>query len=719
LESEKNAPQYYSDLTEHFVVSLLVISTIVDLALTIYFLSQGTTIVFQNVYYFTIVLAAYWYKWRGAFFSSGLSVIYLGLSAYYDPQFDQVSQAIIRTVIFILIALVVAYLSTKMENERRRYHTIFSKAESGMVAVLTDDLRIKEANGRFREITGEDKVEGKDLELFFNKKDIGTVNAHVRKAEDFSDLEMKIRSASGEERTCLVSGSHIGPHEMVMSLTDVTGRHLIERTLRENEEKFREIFNDANDAIYLNEWNPDSKPGVFVDVNEAARLMLGYSREELLRMTPADLVSHVQQSESWETSRHLGKEGMGRFEEVHQRRDGSAVPVEINAHLIKIGGHQMVLAVVRDITDRKKAEEERRLNEETMRLVVTSAPFPLIIANWDGTYILDANSQAMEAFGLVIEQGQKLSDLFVDRTDLEIIMATLVSQGSVDGMEVALLGKDGERRWHILSARPISYPGEQRLLLATHDITERRKMEKALHVANLKLGMLNSITRHDILNQMTVLNGFIELGKRREKDPIIAPYLDKMSQAADNVQRQIAFTKDYQDMGLKAPAWVSVSDQMAEAFKMLHPNDVTMEDVTGGVEILADLLAEKVPYNLIDNSMRHGEGVSHIKLSAEQTGKDMLIVYQDNGIGISEEVREHLFQKGFGKNTGLGLFLIREILAITGITIEEKGQCGHGVRFEMLVPAGVWRHSRCDDLRASINKKREPSSVKISPDHRI
>ncbi len=691
MESEKTAPQNFSNLTEHFVISLLVISTIIDLALTIYFLSQGTTIVFQNVYYFTIVLAAYWYKWRGVLFSSGLSAIYLGLSAFYDPQVDPVLQALIRTVIFILIALVVAYLSTRLENERRRYHTIFSKAESGMIAVLTDDQRIKEANGRFREITGEDWVEGKNLELYFMRKDIETLNHFIRKVEDFSDLEMKILARNGEERTCLVSGSHISPHEMVLSLTDVTDRHLIEKALRENEEKFREIFNDANDAIYLNEWNPDATPGVFIDVNEAARLMLGYSREELLRLTPADLVSNVQQSGSWETSRHIGNEGIGRFEEVHQRRDGSVVPVEINAHLITIGGHQMVLAVVRDITDRKKAEEERRLNEETMRLVVTSAPFPLIIANWDGTYILDANSQAMEAFGLEIEQGQKLIDLFVEGADLETIMDTLVSRGSVDGLEVSLNGKDGEHRWHVLSARPINYPGEQRLLIATHDINERRKMERALHVANLKLGILSSITRHDILNQMTVLSGFIELGKRSERDPTIVSYLDRMSRAADNVQRQIAFTKDYQDMGVKAPAWVSVSRKTADAFNMLHPSGVTMEDDTGGVEILADLLAEKVPYNLIDNSVRHGEHVSHIKLSAEQLGKDLLIVYQDDGIGISEEVREHLFEKGFGKNTGLGLFLIREILAITGITIEEKGQSGQGVRFEMLVPAGVWR----------------------------
>jgi signal transduction histidine kinase len=235
--------------------------------------------------------------------------------------------------------------------------------------------------------------------------------------------------------------------------------------------------------------------------------------------------------------------------------------------------------------------------------------------------------------------------------------------------------------------------GDKVIIAIVRDISERKRLETAVRLTNTKLGMLNSITRHDMLNQMTVLNGFIELGKQREKDPGLISYFDKMSRAAINIEKQIAFTKDYQDMGVKAPLWVSVGRQTADAFALLHPSGIGMEDATGGVEVLADQLAEKVPYNLIDNSMRHGERVTRIKMSAEQVGDAMMIVYEDDGVGISAEDRKHLFEKGFGKNTGLGLFLIREILAITGIAIEEKGQAGSGVRFEMLVPAGAWRHS--------------------------
>jgi signal transduction histidine kinase len=124
---------------------------------------------------------------------------------------------------------------------------------------------------------------------------------------------------------------------------------------------------------------------------------------------------------------------------------------------------------------------------------------------------------------------------------------------------------------------------------------------------------------------------------------------------------------------------------------MLRPKGVTFRDEIDGVEVLADPLVEKVPYNLIDNSIRHGEKVASITLSAERRGDSLLIIYADDGVGVGEEDQKRLFEKGFGKNTGFGLFLSREILAITGISISQTGRHGEGVRFEMLVPPGAWR----------------------------
>jgi signal transduction histidine kinase len=100
---------------------------------------------------------------------------------------------------------------------------------------------------------------------------------------------------------------------------------------------------------------------------------------------------------------------------------------------------------------------------------------------------------------------------------------------------------------------------------------------------------------------------------------------------------------------------------------------------------------EKVFTNLLDNSIRHGQRVTEIRVSSHQSGRDMVVVWEDNGTGVAADEKERIFGQGFGKNTGLGLFLIREILSLTGITITETGEPGKGARFEITVPDRQYR----------------------------
>jgi signal transduction histidine kinase len=109
------------------------------------------------------------------------------------------------------------------------------------------------------------------------------------------------------------------------------------------------------------------------------------------------------------------------------------------------------------------------------------------------------------------------------------------------------------------------------------------------------------------------------------------------------------------------------------------------------VQVYADALIGKVIYNLMENSLRHGEHVTRIDLSFHETEDGAVLVYEDNGVGISEEDKKHLFRKGFGKHSGLGLFLSQEILSITNLTMRETGEPGKGVRFEILIPKGAYR----------------------------
>jgi signal transduction histidine kinase len=104
--------------------------------------------------------------------------------------------------------------------------------------------------------------------------------------------------------------------------------------------------------------------------------------------------------------------------------------------------------------------------------------------------------------------------------------------------------------------------------------------------------------------------------------------------------------------------------------------------------IFADPLISKVFYNLIHNAIHHGGSTSTIHFTLEDRDGVRFIVCEDDGVGIGDEMKGRLFAKGAGKNHGLGLFLSREILAITGISINENGEPGKGARFVMALPGG-------------------------------
>ena len=154
----------------------------------------------------------------------------------------------------------------------------------------------------------------------------------------------------------------------------------------------------------------------------------------------------------------------------------------------------------------------------------------------------------------------------------------------------------------------------------------------------------------------------------------------------------IQFTKEYENIGVNAPVWQGCRTLVDTAAKEAPLGKVIVKnDLPAGQEVFADHLIGKVFYNLMDNAVRYGEKITTIRFSAEERDADHLIVCEDDGVGVLAEDKERIFERGFGKNTGMGLFLAREILSITGITIRETSEPGKGARFEITVPKGAWR----------------------------
>jgi signal transduction histidine kinase len=158
------------------------------------------------------------------------------------------------------------------------------------------------------------------------------------------------------------------------------------------------------------------------------------------------------------------------------------------------------------------------------------------------------------------------------------------------------------------------------------------------------------------------------------------------------IKEQILFTKDYQSVGVCSPQWQDLRQCVREAAPAAGRSGVQVHLPGADVEIYADPLFGRVFYNLIDNSIRHGGTVHDITVETGTAPDGSLRVrYRDDGTGIPAGEKEKIFDQGYGKNTGFGLFFIREVLGITGLSIREIGTFGSGVVFEITVPPGVWR----------------------------
>ena len=223
------------------------------------------------------------------------------------------------------------------------------------------------------------------------------------------------------------------------------------------------------------------------------------------------------------------------------------------------------------------------------------------------------------------------------------------------------------------------------------DITDRKNAEEIIKKANKQVALLTSITRHDIINQINSLQGYIGILKKQNADEKNADVLAKVKNIADMILRQIVFTRDYQNVGAEPPRWIPVKDTLKSLLRTVDLEGVKITIGTGDLEIYADPLIEKVFFNLLDNTLRHGEHASRIRISHEERDNNLFLIYEDDGVGIPDDEKEKIFTRGFGKNTGYGLFLIREILAITGFSILENGVPGSGARFVIQVPAALYR----------------------------
>ncbi|MEI7433585.1 MAG: PAS domain S-box protein [Methanomicrobiales archaeon] len=348
------------------------------------------------------------------------------------------------------------------------------------------------------------------------------------------------------------------------------------------------------------------------------------------------------------------------------------------------------IAITLGNRDRKRAEEALAVSEEKYRA--------LFAAESDGIFVVDKDT------GIIIDCNDSISPIYGYHKDEVIGQKNTFMSAEPDATTEATREvtnyipvryhkrKDGSIFPVEITANVISIKGRDMILAAVRDITERKRIEDALKLTSKKLSILSSITRHDINNQLTVLGGYLSILKKKHNDPILESYFEKASTAAERIIAMIQFTKEYEEIGVHTPDWQDCRTIVNLAVKEVTIGKITIiNDFPSGAEVFADPLIGKVFFNLIDNAVRHGGKIGTILFSIEDCNGNYCLVCEDDGDGVPQDEKEKIFERGYGKNTGLGLALVREILAITGITIHETGEPGKGARFEISVPKGMYR----------------------------
>ena len=200
--------------------------------------------------------------------------------------------------------------------------------------------------------------------------------------------------------------------------------------------------------------------------------------------------------------------------------------------------------------------------------------------------------------------------------------------------------------------------------------------------------IIHTIIFHDAKNRLAALHGYADLLRESLSGSGFLSYIDKLEEIAADIERDLGVASMFSHVGLIAPQWQNVRDVVVRSASREPGRRIFMDDLPGSLWCLADPLFPRVFSNLFENARRHGERVTTIRIGAKEAEGGLVISVEDDGVGIPADQKERIFEHGFGRHTGYGLYLAREVLSIAGFSIQETGDPGKGARFDIHIPRG-------------------------------
>jgi PAS domain S-box-containing protein len=605
----------------------------------------------------------------------------------------------------------------KKNEEKQRlsdeqFRQLFSSMPSGVAVYEAvddgDDFVFKDFNPLAEKIENisKDNVVGKRVtEVFPGAKAFGIFSVFQRvyqsgKPEYYPDTLYKDDKDQGTWRENWVYKLPNG--NIVAIYNDITDRKKAEMALKDSENKMKSIIECSSDQIFL--LNKDLE---YISVNKALAKVLG--------KVPKDIIGKsISEVYDKETAAHFSQNIKRAFEAneslfIEEKMFAQGQELIISSSLNPVEDEKgcviAVAGIVRDITESKKAEEAMIFASKRLEFAHRAANAGV----WDWNIKTDEikwTDKMFELFGLNPKDELASFDAWesaLHPQDKERAKANIVKalhNHSFLNNEYRIIMPDGEIRW-INSLGEGEYDGQGNPLNMSGiciDITERKKMEETLKekrsdiaLINEKLRVVGGLTRHDVANKLLIAKSNLYLLKKSVGDNAdLVKFLDGIDSALVSSDMIFEFSQLYERIGVEKPSRENVFENFNQAVALM-PNlgDVLVVNETQGLLVVADSLLKQLFYNFIDNSLKHGEKVTQIRLRyIKEDDGGVKLVYEDNGVGISEANKLKLFNSGFtsGEGSGLGLYLVKKMMDVFCWTITEEGEAGEGAKFVLTIP---------------------------------
>jgi PAS domain S-box-containing protein len=475
--------------------------------------------------------------------------------------------------------------------------------------------------------------------------------------------------------------SIIGVLSMVQDVTELKN---VEKIVQESRQKFEGLFrHNPEAAVYL---DLNFK---IAEVNPRFCQLFGWSAEEVKGKNLNDVVVPEGLREEAESLDKEARNGYVSHDTVRKRKDGSLVYLSISAAPVtfenKLLGN---VGIYKDITDLKRAQEESEEARKHFQMLFDLMADPVAVVDGRGT-ILEVTRKVEEITGFKREElvGKNVMKvgMFGAKTKAAMIksLAKRMMGMHPQPYEVEVLKKDGGKLLYEINAAKIDFKGEPADLVVFRDVSERKNLEE-------KLRVVGSLTRHDVGNKLSVVTGNAYLLKRKlAGNPEALEQLAEMEDAVKGAEAIFEFARTYEKLGVEQLAYVDMKKTIDETLKLFPDlKGVKIVNECGGLTVLADSLLRQLFYNLIDDSLKYGKKLTQIRIHYEKSENQLKLAYEDDGIGISKDVKAKLFTEGFttGKGSGYGLYLIGRMMDVYGWTINEKGEPGKGTLFTITIP---------------------------------